>query len=96
MSERIRGSALQRLRKRLFRRHPLCQGCLAKTPPVTRLSTQRDHRVPLHKGGTEAQENEQALCDECHLQKSKLERGHAYRPTRLIGRDGFPIEPSDG
>lgn len=69
--------------------------CLAKDPPITRLATQRDHIVPLHKGGEESDDNVQGLCDECHLAKSKLERGHTYKPKRVIGPDGYPVVDAD-
>lgn len=33
-----------------------------------------DHRVPLHKGGTDAAENLQPLCCQCHALKTQRER----------------------
>lgn len=89
--KRIRGLTLQKRRRRLFVRQPLCVACLAKQPSVTRLADERDHRVPLHQGGTEREDNEQALCSECHLEKSKTERGQRYKPRRRIGADGYPV-----
>jgi 5-methylcytosine-specific restriction protein A len=91
-NERIRGSALQKRRRKLFEKEPLCVLCLVKTPPVTRVATQRDHLVPLHKGGVDDESNEQSLCDDCHMKKTKEERGHTFKPKRRIGLDGFPVD----
>jgi len=84
-TERIRGTTLQNIRKAHFERHPLCIPCLAKTPPVTRIAVELDHSVPLHIGGKESRdpfENRVGMCVECHLEKSKTERGETYKPKR--------------
>jgi len=86
---RIRGSALQKIRREHFARDPLCVHCRAKG--LTRLATELDHVVPLHKGGTDTADNRQGLCTEHHVEKSKTERGHAYKPRVRIGIDGFPV-----
>lgn len=38
-----------------------------------------DHRVPLHKGGTNADSNLQAICAACHNEKSYLEQYESYK-----------------
>jgi 5-methylcytosine-specific restriction enzyme A len=88
MVDRIRGTTLQNIRRAHFKQHPLCVMCLAKQR--TTLATELDHIRPLHKGGTDTPDNRQGLCEDCHLEKSKLERGHAYRPKQRIGADGWP------
>lgn len=82
---RIRGRKLQRERERLFRRQPLCVMCEAKG--LIRAATQRDHIIPLCKGGTDAPDNIQALCDDCHAAKTRIDLGR--KPA--IGVDGWPI-----
>jgi 5-methylcytosine-specific restriction protein A len=57
---RIRGRKLQKLRKALFQREPLCRVCKAEGR-VT-LATIRDHIVPLAEGGTDDDTNIQPLC----------------------------------
>ena len=74
---RVRGRELQRRRASLFTRSPLCVLCLAKQ----RLSaaTIRDHVVPLAEGGTDEETNVQAICVDCHTEKTQREalRGKA-------------------
>jgi 5-methylcytosine-specific restriction protein A len=66
---RIRGHALQRIRADTLGREPLCRHC-AERGHVT-VATQLDHIVPLSKGGRDAPENRQPLCDECHKAKTR-------------------------
>jgi len=54
-------------------------------------ATELDHIKPLHQGGTDTPDNRQGLCTDCHLEKSKTERGHEYHPKVTIGTDGYPI-----
>jgi len=74
-TERIRGTTLQNIRKAHFAKHPLCVACLAATPPRTRIATELDHITPLHMGGQEIASNRQALCTQCHNEKTITERG---------------------
>lgn len=46
-----------------------CAACQALLGPVWAA----DHRVPLHRGGSNAIENCQILCVECHAQKTQME-----------------------
>jgi 5-methylcytosine-specific restriction protein A len=68
--ERIRGSALTKIRDRILLRDEyscrLCGRVSARELVV-------DHIVPLHLGGGESDENRQALCPECHDAKSAKE-----------------------
>jgi 5-methylcytosine-specific restriction protein A len=68
---RIRGTHLQRLRRQLFERQPLCVVCEADGR-VT-IATIRDHVVPLGEGGTDTDSNTQALCQSCSDRKTREE-----------------------
>ena len=70
---RVRGRTLQRLRADLFRRHPLCVLCLAKQPQRVSAATIRDHVIPLAEGGSDEETNVQAICAQCHQQKTERE-----------------------
>ncbi len=89
VDKRIRGTTLQNIRREHFRQHPLCVTCEAKGQ--TTLGTELDHIKPLYKGGTDTPDNRQGLCEACHLEKSKTERGHRYKPRVTTGADGYPI-----
>lgn len=79
--KRVTGRRLQAMRAALFARQPLCEVCDRKG--IVRVATQRDHRIPLGEGGTDTQDNEQALCADCHEEKSLQERLRAQRRARL-------------
>jgi 5-methylcytosine-specific restriction enzyme A len=66
--------------------HPLCVICLAKgrVAPATEL----DHIIALMHGGTE-QDNYQALCRDCHQDKSAKDKGNRVKAE--IGLDGWPL-----
>jgi len=86
--KRLRGSQLCKLREQWFHEHPLCVLCL-KADRIT-AATELDHIVPLHKHGKDDDSNRQGLCRECHLKKSKQERGHTYIRRVTVGVDGWP------
>ena len=54
------------------------------------MATERDHIIPLYKGGTDDAHNIQALCNGCHQVKSRQDCGH--KPKVEIGADGWPVE----
>ena len=67
------GYAWSKLRlKALERDKYLCQMCLKRGIFTT--ATDVDHIVPLAQGGSDAMENLQSLCHECHKQKTCQER----------------------
>jgi len=68
---RIRGRALQGIRRRHLEQEPLCVRCKAKGRVVA--ATQVDHRVPLWQGGLDVEANRQGLCDPCHDEKTTAE-----------------------
>ena len=73
--ERIRGHELVKIRERIaLRDRYTCQRCGRVTT-----KGQVDHKVPLHLGGRESDENRQWLCVPCHDEKSAAEEE---------GRDG--------
>lgn len=88
--KRISGHTLQRIRAQHFRSNPLCVKCQSKGK--LSLAEELDHIIPLHKGGTDTDDNRQGLCKECHVEKSKKERGHNYRPMQRISLSGWPEE----
>lgn len=66
------GAAWDRIRKRILDRDEhLCQPCL-KAERIT-VGTHVDHIVPKAQGGSDADENLQTICVECHRVKSSRE-----------------------
>lgn len=81
-TERIRGSMLQTIRERWFRRFPLCVHCEAKG--IVTAATELDHITELADGGADADPNRQGLCGPCHRAKTD-----AARAARAKARGGF-------
>ena len=79
-----------KLRKRLLYDQPLCVIC-AKSGRVE-VATERDHIVPLCRGGADTEENTQALCSSCH-QKKTLEDIRTANPRLGCDENGFPLDP---
>ena len=77
--DRVRGTTLQKLRRELFAREPLCRQC--RKNGRTRAATIRDHITPLAEGGTDDDANIQPLCRWCSDDKTREEskRGSARR-----------------
>lgn len=89
IQKRTRGYTWQKMRELYLQQFPLCVDC--DRQGRIRLADQVDHIVPLAKGGTDAFNNLQGLCVECHQIKTALDMGYHARPE--IGLDGWPIEP---
>ena len=85
---RIQGRRGVALRKRRLRNEPLCRHC--KANGIIRAAVTPDHIIPLHKGGTDTDDNCQSLCAECHDSKTADDLGH--KSTVRFGADGWPIE----
>lgn len=68
---RLSGRRLQARNERILAANPLCVCCQAKGR--VRAAVEIDHRIPLHLGGQDTEDNLQALCKECHDQKSAQE-----------------------
>jgi 5-methylcytosine-specific restriction protein A len=69
--KRITGRRLQKARKALFERDPLCRKC-AELGFVT-MAQERDHVVPLAEGGADDEGNTQGLCTEHNREKGLAE-----------------------
>ena len=78
--ERIRGTHLQRLRRQLFERQPLCVLC--DRAGHTTIATIRDHVIPLTEGGLDVESNTQALCQSCSDRKTADEAKRGMARTR--------------
>lgn len=66
---RLKGRAQQRRKVQFLSEDPYCRRC--REQGKRSLALWLDHIVPLSKGGTEAWENLQGLCDPCHRQKQQ-------------------------
>ncbi len=77
------GRRLQAARAALFQRCPLCVACEAKG--IVTAATQRDHIIPVEEGGEDSDDNTQALCDDCHEDKSLQERLRGRRRSTQAG-----------
>ena len=86
-NKRIRGSALQKLRREFFRHSPLCVHCYERG--LIRAAKEVDHIIALCNGGTDTPDNRQGLCIECHSEKTRKDRGLS---TIATGLDGWPIQ----
>lgn len=67
------GTAWDKIRRRILRRDSgLCQPCLqaGRVTPATAV----DHVVSKARGGTDRDENLQAICRDCHAAKTARER----------------------
>ena len=68
---RIRGSALQKIRREKLLKNPACEICAKQgivTPAVV-----VDHIMPIWAGGAESDANRCSICHSCHSKKSALE-----------------------
>lgn len=75
-------------RRRFLQRNPLCVECERKG--FIRAATVPDHIVALVNGGEDTEANLQALCEDCHRDKTARDLGHRVRPE--IGADGWPVQ----
>ncbi|AIP21542.1 HNH endonuclease family protein [Burkholderia pseudomallei MSHR5855] len=67
------GTAWDKIRQRILRRDSgLCQPCLqaGRVTPATAV----DHVISKARGGTDRDENLQAICRDCHATKTARER----------------------
>lgn len=73
VQDRMRGRALQRVRKMHLAENPLCVMCAKKG--IVRLATQLDHITALVNGGqdfnADGGQNRQGLCEPCHAAKTR-------------------------
>jgi len=86
-AQRGYGYAWSKLRRQVMMRDQgLCQPCLA-LGRVT-LATECDHVIGKAQGGSDSLDNAQAICSQCHKDKTAIENGRKVR--REIGLDGWP------
>jgi 5-methylcytosine-specific restriction protein A len=86
--ERGYGTEWDKTRLRILERDShLCQPCLKEGR--VHVGNQVDHRIPKAKGGTDDDDNLQAINGDCHKAKTALENG--AKPVVQIGTDGWPI-----
>lgn len=88
MTERTRGRTWMALRGRIMARDGgLCVVCRARGRITPALEV--DHIKPLARGGTDDYDNLQAICHDCHAEKTARDNGRIPRDT--IGADGWPV-----
>lgn len=68
-SKRGYDRAWQKLSKQVLKEEPLCRRCRLKDSVLT------DHIITKRAGGTDARSNLQALCKDCHDEKTRQEDG---------------------
>ena len=92
--ERGYGSAWVKTRARILKRDGyLCQTCLANGRPTK--AEQVDHIKAKAKGGTDDDDNLQAICQDCHQAKTQEEaaqtKGHTLKPKAKYDAQGRVI-----
>lgn len=94
--ERGYGSAWVKTRDRIMARDKhLCQPCLRKGRPTPADAV--DHITAKAKGGTDDDDNLEAICHPCHAAKTQAEaaqaQGRTLRPRMQFDKQGNPIWP---
>lgn len=87
---RLRGAKWLAAITRVRARDPLCATC--KALGVVTLGVEMDHVVPLHKGGSNDDDNLQMLCVPCHRKKTRDELGLGQSPG--FDEQGNPLDES--
>ena len=88
------GTKWDKLRVEVLRRdNGLCQSCLRRDR--TALANSVDHIVPKSRGGTDDVRNLEAICPDCHRDKTTREgaeaRGATVKDKPRFGIDGWPV-----
>lgn len=91
--ERGYGTAWDKLRKSIMERDLwLCQPCKREGRDTP--AKECDHIKPKSKGGTDKLHNLQAICNDCHAEKTAREaaqaQGRTVKPVITYGADGLP------
>ena len=73
--ERGYGSRWRKIRYVFLWKHPWCLDPFGDHDGAQVSATQVDHIIPRNIGGTDNDENLQALCDHCHSKKTAMEDG---------------------
>ena len=90
--DRLRGRKLQQTRLRIWAHDPRCARCRTLTDYPS--GFELDHIAPVHKGGSNEDENLEVLCHACHEVKTADDLGRRHRPR--VGRDGWPEAGAEG
>lgn len=88
------GNTWDKLRKRiLLRDNGLCQCryCQGGKIKLT-LASEVDHITPKSKGGTDEENNLQAISSDCHKRKTIEDNGGTFKAKVRIGLDGWPVD----
>jgi 5-methylcytosine-specific restriction enzyme A len=73
-TERIRGSAHQKIRDRILRRDAgICRCDECQATGALKVAHEVEHRIPLWKGGAEDDSNRYAINRDCHAKKTAAE-----------------------
>lgn len=87
-TERGYGTLWGKIRKvAMARDSGLCQPCV-RSGKITK-ANEVDHIVPKSKGGADDLENLQAICKQCHKEKTAME-ANGGEIRKQIGLDGWP------
>ena len=90
--ERGYGRAWELTRKRILERDShLCQAC-ARNDRVT-VGNEVHHHKPKAQGGSDADENLETLCHDCHVVADAEASGRTHRDKIMFSADGWPIWP---
>lgn len=63
-------TAWRKLRESWLSRHPFCEDCAAKVPPVIKMATEVDHKDEDATNNDES--NFSSKCKPCHSRKTRL------------------------
>ena len=82
--------AWQKKRLRILKRDGgICRCKHCASSGAVLFASEVDHVIPKSKGGTDDDDNLQAISPECHKRKTAEDEGKARR--RAIGADGWPV-----
>lgn len=80
----------QLLRTQILKRdNYLCQPC-ERQGRITS-AHEVDHITPIHKGGTDDLSNLQAICIDCHKDKTQKELGNKRKVSSACDENGYPL-----
>ena len=88
VDRRTKGRRWRELRALVLRARPLCVYCQARG--ILTEATEVDHRVALVNGGSDAFENLDPVCRDCHAIKTRADLGQR---TSGCDSSGRPIDP---
>lgn len=82
-SRKLKGRRLQRIRRLVRQRQPVCKHCLEQGKYVA--WDELDHIKPLERGGTDELDNLQGLCSYHHKEKTAKDRGYKTQGCTVEG-----------